>query len=412
MPGKQTETTKHSPPTNVRAVNRAAVLGMLSEFGSLSRAEIARRSGLSEGAVSRITAELIRERLLVEHGAENSTGGRPAVRLELNPTSLTGVAVEIQNWETRMCFGQVNGRTWDTTAFRTHPNPFKTLDLVAEQIEEGRRRLSLQHLEGVGISLRGVVNNETGVVEIGSSPAWTKLAIRDYLEQKLSIPVCVENNVRCAAMAEFRRANAGLRSSRCLIYVKVDEGVGMGIILDGKMYRGPRMAAGEFGQMVVADSPGAGAMDRPGSLEMVASDPAICQSYAEKSGSVKNVSGESAARVRRICHAAREGEQAAIDALREACRYLGIGIANLIWGLDADVVVIDGAITEGWPIASQAVLEQFPTGHDYFNFRGLSLRPSSLGRDASLIGALGLPFQQLFQTGQRQRVEVKRGAAV
>src|SRR5512140_3043233 len=89
-------------PQHVRGVNRALVLQLLRRFGQLSRADIARRTGLSEGTVSRIAAELMQERLVSELGAENSTGGRPGTLLQLDSHHFYAVGAEVQNWETRI----------------------------------------------------------------------------------------------------------------------------------------------------------------------------------------------------------------------------------------------------------------------------------------------------------------------
>jgi glucokinase len=109
--------------------------------------------------------------------------------------------------------------------------------------------------------------------------------------------------------------------------------------------------------------------------------------------------GETESRVRTIGHLALEGDRAAVQTIRHSMRFLGIGIANVVWGLDPDVVVIDGAITEAWPLVSEAIQEQFPAGREFPHFRNLILRPCALGQDAGIIGALTLPFVRLFATG-------------
>jgi glucokinase len=94
-----------------------------------------------------------------------------------------------------------------------------------------------------------------------------------------------------------------------------------------------------------------------------------------------------------------QGDPAAVQAIRESMRFLGIGIANVVWGLDPDVVLIDGAIAEVWPLAVTAIQEQFPSGREFPHFRNLILRPCALGQDAGIVGALTLPFVRLFATG-------------
>ena len=132
---------------------------------------------------------------------------------------------------------------------------------------------------------------------------------------------------------------------------------------------------------------------------MLAANPAVVARYASLSNHRKTRVGETESRLRTICHRAMDGDNHAVKAIRESMRYLGIGIANIIWGLDADVVLIDGAITQAWPLVLPSLQEQFPSGREFPNFRDLILRPGALGQDADTIGALTLPFVSLFATG-------------
>ncbi len=382
--------------SHVRAANRAAVLRLLRRHRQLSRAELARRTSLSEAAVSRIIAELIQEDLLVEQGGAQATGGRPGMRLELNEARFRSIGAEIQNWDTRVSLGTLGGHILSTERFRTPATPEETLDRIADAIQRLSAPLT-QPLTGVGVSTRGLVNSKSGVAELGSHPAWVKVGIKRFLSQRVGGSVYVENNVRAAALAEYVCGTAEVQGTHCMLFVQVGEGVGMGIVLDGRVYPGPRMAAGEIGQMVIADHRGPERHDRPGCLEMLASDMSTCERYTALSGSRTRVpSGSCSQQMRQICQIAMEGDTAARQAVTETARCLGIGIANAVWALDADAVIIDGVLTEAWPLVSAAIRDQFPEGPQFLNFRNLVLRPSSLAGDASMIGAITLPFVPLF----------------
>ncbi|RPI26266.1 MAG: ROK family transcriptional regulator [Acidobacteria bacterium] len=388
-------------PQRVRGVNRALVLQLLRRFRQLSRADIARRTALSEGTVSRIIAELMQEHLVTEQGVENSTGGRPGTLLRLDSGHFCAVGAEIQNWETRVAVGTVEGRAIEVQTLRTPSAPPKALDQVANAFEIFARKYGPERIEGLGVAVRGIVNSDTGVIEVGSTPSWSGTRVKEHLQKRLNAPIYVENNIRVAALAEYDLGAPEAHSSHSLLFVKVDEGVGMGIVLDGRLHRGPHMAAGEFGQMVICDSPGDGRHDRPGCLESLASNTVICDRYAELLGTARKGGEETASRARQICYLAMQGDEPARQALVEACRYLGIGIANAVWGLDADMVVIDGIITEAWPLVSEAIRRQFPTERELSNFHHLVLRPCAFRGDGSLLGALVLPFAHVMTTGQR-----------
>lgn len=391
-------------PRQVRGANRAVVLELLRQHECLSRVDIARRSGLSEGTVSRIVAELMRRNLVAEDGSENSTGGRPATRLQLEQ-SRVAVGVDIQPWEMRFSIGTMKGRIIETQRFRTPASPERTLEMIAQQFAAYRKRFGKDCVEGLGVSTRGIVNSDTGVVELGNNPDWVTVPVKEHLQSILQTPVFVENNVRAAALAEYTYGDPEIHRSHCLLFVAVDDGAGIGIVLDGKVYHGPRMAAGEFGQMVIAATAGPERSDRPGCLERLVANPAVCERYNLLTGSARPVGkGETTARVQRICALAMSGDNFARSALQETCRYLGVGIANVVWGLDADAVIIDGTMNEAWPLIGPWIAGQFPNGSALLNFRDLMLRPSALHGNAAMIGAATLPYMGLFATGERDSI--------
>ncbi len=390
-------------PAGLRAANRAAVLRLLRRHQQLSRAELARRSELSEGTVSRIVTELIRERLVGERGVEASTGGRPGMRLRVDPAHLRSIGVEIRDWETLVALGDAQGRILESHSFRTPADPAEVVEEAGRWCESLAAKLGPGQLEGIGVAARGVVNCETGVVEIGATAPWRDVPVAGPLRERLRMPVEIDNNVRAAALAEYELGNPDVRSKRCVLFIRVDDGVGAAFVLEGKVYRGPHVSTGEIGQMVVRDSPGRGRQDREGCLESLASNPVLCRLYSERNGGPwKGRGGDMNARARSICHEAMRGSEAAREAIAEACRYLGIGIANTVWALDVDAVILDGALTEAWPLAAAAIQEQFPPGEEFRNFRTLALRPCALEPDAALVGAVLLPFSHLFATGHRR----------
>jgi predicted NBD/HSP70 family sugar kinase len=384
-------------PGQVRGANSAVVLKLLRQRQRLSRAEIARSTGLSEGTISRITAELLERGLVTEEGAENSTGGRPAIRLRLDDQRQLSIGVDILNWETRIAVGTISGTVLEMNCLRTPATPAATIELIARQIKELRSRYRHASFIGVGVTARGLVNSDTGVVELGSEPGWEHIPVREELERTLSMPVRVENDVRAAALAEYEHGNAEIQSSHCLLFLKIGEGAGLGIVLDGHLYRGRNLAAGEIGQMILATNIRASRHDNPDCVEKLVANPAICERYSRLSGSrIRGSAGDSTAQVKRICHLALDGDTVARQTLRETARVLGVAIANAVWLLDADTVILDGAITDAWHEVSATIREQFPEGDQFPNFRKLLLRPSSLAGRATMLAAVSLSFDHLF----------------
>jgi predicted NBD/HSP70 family sugar kinase len=393
-------------PPELGGINRGLVLRLLRQYEPISRVEIAHRSGLSEGTTSRIIAQLLEEKLVVEDGAQASRRGRPPTRLHLNREFPLAVGVDVHRWDTRFCVGTPSGRILESRSVRTPASPRKALEMISDWVASYRRRNPSRCLDGIGISARGLLNPETGVIELGQDPSWIGVPVKEWLEERLKLPVFLENSVRAAAAAEHTFGGPEVRDSRCLLFVEAEEGVGFGIVLDGRVFHGPRMAAGEFGQMVIADCPGPERHARPGCLEQLTCYGALCERYRrmaalQSHGEPRPAGPDSGFQVRRICRQAVAGDEPARRAVLETCRYLGIGIANVVWGLDADVVILSGAITDAWPLVAPALRDQFPGGQEFSTFRNLILSPSVLGGKAAVIGAIMLPFDGLFSCGQR-----------
>lgn len=384
-------------PPEVRGANRLAVLQLLQQNGFMSRADVARESGLSEGAISRIVNSLMEDGLVREDGEENTTGGRPGRRLTLEPRRIV-FGAEIQNWETRCAVSNMQGKLLSTSRFRTPASLTEALDQISEAFLAFRKEAGPDRLPGLGLCLRGIVNRDTGTLILGSRPNWKNVPLRQILETRLKEPVVVENNVRASALAEYTFAHTALNAPRCFTFLGVDEGVGMALVLDGKLYHGRHMAAGEIGEMII--SAGSERNGPPLTVEELVSNPAVCRRYSEGKEEKKSpASGDTTARVRKMIEAALQGDAKAHRTLMDTARYLGIAIRNAVWLFDADAVVIDGAITAAWPQIKPILDDELPNHQEVWGARNLLVRPSALGGEAALVGAATLALPSIFAHG-------------
>ena len=184
-------------PNSVRRANSAVILQLLREYGSISRADLGRHSGLTEGSVSRITSELIQRELVSENGAENSTGGRPGTRLRLGDRHV-GIGIEIRRGETRVAGATLSGKLFGLSSIRTPSTPAETLKLVARAVRSFTGKYGRERIEGVGVSVHGIVNSRSGTVELGNLRGWLRVPVQERLQRLLRMPVQADNNVRLA----------------------------------------------------------------------------------------------------------------------------------------------------------------------------------------------------------------------
>jgi len=191
----------------------------------------------------------------------------------------------------------------------------------------------------VGVAVPSVVDFETGRVRASVNVPLADIPLRDVLRERLGMPVVVDNDATCAALAEAYDGEGAL-VARHLVMFTVGTGVGGGIVIDGRVYRGATGAAAEFGHTIVgADlrrAPFAHADDfpRPGSLESLAAGKTLDELSEEHGIAAGTIVG-----------AARDGHEGALAALELLGRRLGVGIANAINTFDPDLVVVGGGVS-------------------------------------------------------------------
>ncbi len=197
---------------------------------------------------------------------------------------------------------------------------------------------------GIGIGVSGLVDSEEGVLLQSTILNWNGVPIREILQREFSIPVYIENDVNTFAIGE-KILGSG-KSYDNFICVTIGRGVGMGTMINGKIYRGNHNGSGEFGHMKVcadSDAPLCSCGKR-GCVEAYASDPAICGFVNSEIAKGKDsvLADKQIAGIADILDAARQGDSLAVKAFRTAGHYLGFGIANLINLLDPEMIIIGG----------------------------------------------------------------------
>ncbi|MCA1616822.1 MAG: ROK family transcriptional regulator [Acidobacteria bacterium] len=375
----------------IRTINRQIVLNYVRERSPISRAEIAHETALQRSTVSLIVEELKADGLIEELEGE-STGGRPPVLLRLRASGPVAVGVDVGTARTLVATSDLAGRVLDQVEFETTPEADETLDRmirsVAKLIKKDR-----DTIEGVGVSLPGLVDYETGTALFIPYFKWHDWAVRRGVGEATGLPVIVDNDANAVALAELWFGRPEVREVRDFIMVLVESGLGTGVVFDGQIYRGDAGAAGEFGHMTIGrDAPVACATGSRTCWEAFASERAAVARYAATNGGQGRIDFE------QLIDRSLEGEAAARTVLVETARYLGVGIANLIKGLSPEAVILGGRIARAWPLFEEE-LKAAVVGNSLC--RGLPTPPifvSSLGGQPRLRGALSLVLAGKFSS--------------
>jgi predicted NBD/HSP70 family sugar kinase len=332
-----------------RDINRAAILRAIAS-GPVARAEIARALGLSPATVTSVTRELLERGVLREAAHVPSSGGRPAVLLELvgsaatafgakiAPDHLVGVRVDLD--------GEVLER-FDVELDTAAPG---SAEAIGATLERWVAESSVDApLLGVGLGVPGVVAAEGTV----SSPhlGWRGLPLGRILEARLGLPLVVDNDVN--TLAVWERLYGRGREVEHFVTVTIGRGVGLGIVAGGDIYHGAGGGAGEFGHVAVAGGTRSCSCGKQGCLETIVADPAL---VAE--ARTRGVLGprQGIARLRALADA---GDANAAAVFADAGAVLGSAVAGLVNILSPGLVLVGGEGTEAWPHLADAFERAF-----------------------------------------------------
>ena len=336
-----------------RKVNESAVLKLLREEGPFARADIARHLQLSPPTITRIVASLIESGLVLEQEAGSSTGGRPPTLLEFNASAGSVVGVYIGRQMTGALAnlgGQVLARrSKDSVPGEAGVRCLTALitDLIEEAEAQGLR------VRGVAVGAPSIVHFPEGVVIWSPTLGWQKLPLKDILEDELGVPVFIENEVNLIALGEsWRGAGQGLDN---LVCISLGEGIGAGLILNGRLYRGAGSAAGEIGYIIPSDRFLGQKYDTFGCLEGIAGSLGIIRRAQERidTGEASSLNHESNngsdpqdLTIGKVLGAARQGDALACAVVSETIDYLSVAIANLTSLIAPERIIISGELAE------------------------------------------------------------------
>ena len=374
----------------IRYINRQIVLNYIREKEPISRAEISHETALQRSTVSLIVDELKTRGLIYEVEGE-STGGRPPTLLRLRAAGCMAIGVDVGTAQTTVAVADLVGRVVERETFDTHPDAATTLRRLTASVEKFIR--NNVNIEGIGVSVPGLVDPETGAALFIPHFKWRNWALAADLSEATGLPVTVDNDANAAALAELWLGRPEIRDVRDFILVLVHEGLGTGIIFDGQVYQGVAGAAGEFGHMTIGK--GAPVVCAAGSeecWEAFASERAALARYKLR----RSDANDSDLSFRKLIDKAFAKDDAAREALVETGRYLALGISNLTKGLSPEAVIVAGDIARAWPLIAEELRSTLTANTICSDLVSAPVFASTLGEDTRLMGALSLVLARKF----------------
>ncbi len=333
MSASATELPERATHQQTRTFNQQLVLRALHDHSPLSRADLARLTGLTRTSIGDLAGTLIDDGLIEEVGRGQSSGGkspillrvapdgRHLIGLDLGEAQFSGAVVNLRGEILRSIHLPLDGRNGDAAV------------ALVLQLVDALRADDRSPLLGIGIGAPGIIDTSTGTVR-WSVLNWAELRLGPLLEERYGVPVVVANDSHAAALAEltfFRRPRPNN-----LIVVRVSRGVGAGIILNGQLFQGDGHGAGEFGHLSLGGGDSPCRCGRIGCLETTASMRALVEAAGAMDSSISDE--------RDLVAAFQAGVAGVRGLVLDAARNLGIAIGWLIGVLNVHHVLLVGPV--------------------------------------------------------------------
>lgn len=371
-------------PDSVRAHNTALVLGLLRDGGRLSRAALARETGLSLPTVMDIVDRLAERGLVRVAGTGVPAGGRPPRLYEFTPGGRTAVGISVGTGTTTAIVTDLDATVLHEVRepSRLREGPDACVEQVTRLIDGVLEHVAGRHGAVIGIGLAvaaHLLDSEDRALRPWDNPAWPPLDLRSLVAERYGVTVELDNYAKAVAVGEHRFGAA--RGYRHVLCVVLQDGVGAALITNGTLYRGWDGAAGQFGATVVRTPAGATTLDSvAGSAGIVARAAAATPPGRPAPAGVPDV-----------CADARQGGQAAVRVLREVGELLGEAVHNASVLLDPEVVVLTGptVVAAGDHLVS-------PVARTMTSHGRRRVVTGALGERAGAIGAVALLLRTSF----------------
>jgi predicted NBD/HSP70 family sugar kinase len=270
--------------------------------------------------------------------------------------------------------------------------PFGRIDEVMNRTSEEIERILLslgipaEKVLGVGFSLPGTVNQKKMTLELAPNMGMKDILFKPF-EEAFHYPIYIENEANSGALAELKLGKAA--KSGELVYVSVGGGIGTGLIINGKLYKGKNQRAGEFGHMTVVPGGKLCNCGRRGCWELYASQNALISSCKQAMG-LKENSGYS---ISDLMNSIKTSDRTVMGVWNEYLDYFAIGIQNIMLGLDPQAIFIGGEIDTFGDLLIEPLKERVFTTEAFEGSGDVLIAASRLGSRATLLGAALLPIQ-------------------
>ena len=331
--------------TEMRGINRTAILEMIRRDGPTSRTHISKGLNISLPTVMRIVEELMEENFVCETNEKEWSGGRRRSLITLNYKEQITIGLDLGGTKFFGAVTNMGGEILFEKRYEKHNTQGEEsyellLKLLDDLLKEARE--TKKNILGIGVGVPGVTYHDTGVVSWAPSLKWKEFHLKERLAKSYQLPIIVDNDVNLAALGEMWFGVG--KDIENLVTIYIGTGIGAGIVLNGALYRGSHQMAGEIGYLMPGREFLKEIYPEFGAIEKVAAGTGIVEQARDYLKKHKEIKIEDDLSVDYVFNAYRRGETWASNIVEKTLDYLAILIAAVATFYDPDVIAISGGV--------------------------------------------------------------------
>lgn len=384
----------------IRDINRQLIINEVRLNAPMSRTDLAKNLKLGLSTITNIVEELKEQNLVFETGEADSTGGRKPIMLDFNHQYGYTIGIKIEENCMLLALTDLKVEVKESckVTFKKNSNSDIVLNLLIESIDKLINKIPKgKSLMGIGIAISGLVDQKKGQLIFSGMLNWKGINICKILEEHFKVAVFIDNDVNAYTLAELWQGKGKTLSD--FIVVTYGSGVGSGIVLNHKLYRGNFGGAGEIGHMVIDIGGKKCECGQRGCLEAYASEAFILE-YIKENKEFYNdciIDVNEDLSIEKVYEYAKQGDMLAINGLKLSAKYFAYGLVSIINLLNPSTIILagEGLVAKDIiiPVVKDIVKDNFFKMHN----KKVEVLISDLGEYAFEIGASLLVVSKLFE---------------
>lgn len=385
---------------DMQEMNRYLIIKLLMQLGICSRVELSKLSGLKQATITNIINDFIKIGLVSEIGPKNGIKGRRSIAISLNSDNYKFIGVRLTRRYITVGLFDIAGKSYLVREYKFNVNDGvnNTLKIIETSVHGILNEYSNDNIIAIGISLPGPFIRTTGIITVNEFPGWEQVLVEDYFNNIFHIPVFLEHDAKAGVMACWYM-NKYNNVNKTLAYVIAGHGIGVGVIVDGKLLRGSTGTFGEIGHTSIDFNGPLCACGSRGCLENYCSTIALYRRIknALELGAKSSLSIDFT--FSDIVEAYKNKDDLTVKEVNKNIEYFSVGIVNLVNMVNPDVIIIGD--------------EMVNFGDDFLNilksnvskriipdlYKKLDIRLGNFAEDEVLIGASIVAVESILKTG-------------